>query len=925
MTAVDLNQFMHTASADRIGLVRSQSDPQAVMSRLVDLAEQAAASTGAQAITALEAVRDAADSIGEKTDSARVRRALCSALASGGRFDESLAASHEAKSIATAAGALAEAGRALITSMQPLLKLGRADEAIAAGENAVQEFEALGESELAAKGRVNVANVLKAVGRHAEAIASIDAAIQESGQSAAFSMVALNTRAECQLALGQFDQARSDFSTALSIAQSDPNSFSAALILANVGDLEAQCGRAQEALDAFARATIQLKALGAEGHSARVLVEEADVYAALGDIAVAERLYADALATLQARKMKFEIARALSGLARMSGQTDASDGSTDRFAKAVAAWKACGNEVEVARTRLAHAFVLANEHNADEAELQCERARPALVGSPLDDIALWVAEAAIASERGNNSAAIGVLVKAEEQAARLKLRSAAAEMSARISDLLRSAGEIDESIAAGRRAVEYVEAARCALQAERLRGALLGVRVGAYESLVLALLQRRGSGDIEEAYDTVARAKSRSLLERLSGSVRGFQEQESSPEVQELLDRLNSLYRRMSTGGTQGERDVVVEGAVREIAQIEQRLDELASTSGESVGSSATPTWRELHCLLRPTDVLVEAFIAHDQVLLFVCQPDGTMQQAVVQMSVEQIRLHIRRLQFQVRRSIRSAAGAPGQIRAHLDELGHSLLAPIAPWISNARRVLIAPHGILHAIPFGALTLGANDAPLIQGAEVIVLPCGALLPALLEASTKSTGQPLVIGVADEAAPEIEAEARAVSELIGGELLIGAEATLERVCHELEHASVAHFACHGVYLADAARSSGLRLADGWLTVRKIQALARVPGTIILSACETGRSTISPGDEHLGLVRAFVDRGAKTVVATLWSANDRSTRALMMDFYRSRGIVNSSTDASSLRHAQNTLRSNECDPARWAPYFVTGALR
>ena len=62
---------------------------------------------------------------------------------------------------------------------------------------------------------------------------------------------------------------------------------------------------------------------------------------------------------------------------------------------------------------------------------------------------------------------------------------------------------------------------------------------------------------------------------------------------------------------------------------------------------------------------------------------------------------------------------------------------------------------------------------------------------------------LVVGVADERAPDITTEACRVAEVLGYERpLIGAEATVARVTEAAREARIVHLACHGRFSAPA---------------------------------------------------------------------------------------------------------------------------
>jgi CHAT domain-containing protein len=76
-------------------------------------------------------------------------------------------------------------------------------------------------------------------------------------------------------------------------------------------------------------------------------------------------------------------------------------------------------------------------------------------------------------------------------------------------------------------------------------------------------------------------------------------------------------------------------------------------------------------------------------------------------------------------------------------------------------------------------------------------------------------------------------------------------------------------------------------------------------------------------EINLVRAFLFAGAKSVVASLWTADDPSTRTLMERFYRH--IAAGEDKGSALRHAQMDLISEFGDlalPFYWAGFIMVG---
>ncbi|MDA0803482.1 MAG: CHAT domain-containing protein [Planctomycetota bacterium] len=938
---LSIQTLLAAPAAKRAGMLGGGADADAATARLVEEAEHLAQSAAGRGAPGVAAVADVAEDRANATRAAdayalasRAKRALSHALATSGVFAESLEAARRARSLALAAGDQSLEARALLAHMQPLLKTGSSAEAIEMGEASIEIFTATGDHSLAARARVNVANVLKALGRGADAVKLIDAALDACGDQPAFVIVAQNTRAEALLQLGEFELARRAFHLALSHTDPDIESFPSAMVKSNVADLDARLGRSQAALDGYEVARRAFGAIHAQAQVARVSVEEAELLATLGAIGEAAEAFRAVLPQLDAAGLVFERARAMDGIA-MIATRDATTHHAEALQaceRAVEAWRGSGNDYQCARSRLRLAELAVKAGELERADGQIATASKTLTGSTVDGLALAAARAAVAQARGSHAESLRLLADGELAAASLHLAPAASALAARAANLERLAGNVDRAIDAARRAVAHVERARASVNAERLRQSLLGSHVDAYEELVLGLLARNAPGDTERALDVVGRAKSRSLIERVMAGMReepapGAQasQTEDTARRRVLEERLNALYKSMSSSeGTAGERDVRAHTVSREISAVERELDILMVRDKAPDLLLELPAWTESRRFLAPGDVLLEYFVAGSQVRVFVGNHDGPVQVRDVGMSVEELSLHIRRVQFQVRRSLRGSSDAADQLDAHMQDLGKAMLGPVEDAIRSAKRLLVAPHLVLHGIPMAALRLSDGQA-LLDLAPVAVVPSGSMVPALWSGGTRSAvPNALVVGVADAQAPEIEPEALEVAAALGTTPLLGSEATVERVVEALESADVAHLACHGLYLPDAARSSGLKLADGWLTVRKIHALRRGPGTVILSACETGKSRWSPGDEHLGLVRAFVDRGARTVIATLWPAQDAATRAMMVEFHRSRAIPSTGTDAAGLRTAQLALRAREPDPARWAPFFVTGGL-
>ena len=117
-------------------------------------------------------------------------------------------------------------------------------------------------------------------------------------------------------------------------------------------------------------------------------------------------------------------------------------------------------------------------------------------------------------------------------------------------------------------------------------------------------------------------------------------------------------------------------------------------------------------------------------------------------------------------------------------------------------------------------------------------------------------------------------------------------------------------------------SALRLADGWLTGIDALDLPVRDALVTLSACESGR-TVTEGGEISGLVGAFLQAGASSVLVSLWLADDDATAALMRRVYDL--LADGAGRAAALRLAQRELAATAPHPWYWAPFTLVGSPR
>jgi CHAT domain-containing protein/tetratricopeptide (TPR) repeat protein len=110
-------------------------------------------------------------------------------------------------------------------------------------------------------------------------------------------------------------------------------------------------------------------------------------------------------------------------------------------------------------------------------------------------------------------------------------------------------------------------------------------------------------------------------------------------------------------------------------------------------------------------------------------------------------------------------------------------------------------------------------------------------------------------------------------------------------------------------------------DGLLTAEDVTGLDLLDTQlVVLSACETGLGEVRTGEGVLGLCRAFIVAGARTLVVSLWKVPDQHTQELMIDFYRR--VLAGQAVADALREAQLSMKQKYPDPYFWGAFVCQG---
>lgn len=180
-----------------------------------------------------------------------------------------------------------------------------------------------------------------------------------------------------------------------------------------------------------------------------------------------------------------------------------------------------------------------------------------------------------------------------------------------------------------------------------------------------------------------------------------------------------------------------------------------------------------------------------------------------------------------------------------------------------------------------------------------------------------------------ALPGVQSEVDLITRKVSSEVLLNQQFTSDSLKQTLSDTKtpVLHLATHGQF-SSKIEDTFILTWDGKLNLSELEEVIgrRTETTsdpielLVLSACQTAK-----GDNRavLGLAGLAVKSGARSTMATLWSVNDESTADFMAEFYKQLAKPNIAK-SEALRQAQLFLlkQPKYNHPFYWAPFVLVG---
>ena len=274
-----------------------------------------------------------------------------------------------------------------------------------------------------------------------------------------------------------------------------------------------------------------------------------------------------------------------------------------------------------------------------------------------------------------------------------------------------------------------------------------------------------------------------------------------------------------------------------------------------------------------------------------------------------------------------------------LRELYDVMIAPISHLIKD-EELIIVPDGSSFLIPYAAL-LDQNSRYLSETLRIRLAPSLTSLSLLSECPEErhSTSGALLVGnpwtetvsfkgKQIKQLPGAEEEVKMIGEILNVEPLTGKNATKDQVLSRLNSVSLVHIAAHGsakrgeiLLSPNFGSSKRPKRKDFLLTMADVLNAKLEAKLVVLSCCHSGRGKIK-AEGVVGLARAFLGAGARSVIGSLWAIDDKATLTFMRHFYEH--LVKGQSASKSLHEAMKMLReSDDFNAAKyWAPFMLIG---
>jgi CHAT domain-containing protein/Tfp pilus assembly protein PilF len=481
-------------------------------------------------------------------------------------------------------------------------------------------------------------------------------------------------------------------------------------------------------------------------------------------------------------------------------------------------------------------------------------------------------------------------------------------------------------------AVRQIESLRASAGGGEQEGQLfLSKMIDPYRHMVQLLLDQ---GDAAGAFSWAERARARQLLDTMRrGKTQpsGALSAEELREEERLSAELTRADRRISQAANASSRAqawAVWEQARAELESFRGHLYALHPGLAAARGDAAPLTVAETAALLPSSRaLLVEFAVLFDEVAVFTIERGPTDQPVLKTYRIAWSRAAMPKEIAQFREALASRSPEYRDLAARIYA---RVLGPFASQLQGKDTLVVVPDESLWNLPFQAL-VAPDGSHLLERHALFYAPSLTFLrEGRRQLASAAPGNLLALGnPASAGLPNAKREVLSLARLYGrpgAVALTGERANKRSWIASAPEYRVLHLATHGVLNPANPMYSWLALAQGAsgdaLEAREILGMNLHADLAVLSACETARGKVLPGEGLVGMSWAFLAAGTRNTVVSQWKVDSAGTTDLMLAFHRN--LKQGTDSARSLQKAVlETIRNPEYrHPFYWAGFVMIG---
>ena len=317
---------------------------------------------------------------------------------------------------------------------------------------------------------------------------------------------------------------------------------------------------------------------------------------------------------------------------------------------------------------------------------------------------------------------------------------------------------------------------------------------------------------------------------------------------------------------------------------------------------------------LRKDETIVEYFITGNDLCIFTIDENGvrcSIREGVIERiktTWDNLERHLASCSVKWERLRSAQQHLKSTAREHLQLLYRELIEPVISQLRDT--VVVVPHGFLHAIPFHGLHDGQD---YLSGKHCVVYSPSAVL-YLERPDEAQYEKPLFIAFSHSSQSSAREVEQAAEGFPGSTVLVNPTvAALQEVFATPRQ--LVHIAGHAGIDPVGGKLSWIETPVGRLTGRDLTKMQIRAKTLVVTGCQTARRVIRPGDEWLGLMRAFYASGASTIVSAFWEIRDETARRFATEFY---SRFNGGNAPAAVQAASSALQEWQDHPYFWSGF-------